>query len=53
MCLGFKFEMNVQKRHPETAVRHNESYRDTSVSPGAKNPTFFFSKMHDSPNSTC
>ena len=25
-------------------VRHNESYRDTSVSPGAKNPSFFSQK---------
>jgi len=24
MCLGFKFEMNVQKRHPETAVMHQQ-----------------------------
>ena len=34
-------------------IRHDESYRDTSVSPGAKNPPFSFLKTNDLPDSIC
>ena len=37
----------------KVALRHDESYCDILVSPGAKNPPFFFLKTNNSPDSIC
>ena len=34
-------------------IRHNENYRDTTVSPGAKKWSLFVAKTNDLPDSTC